>query len=88
MWLILSDSSISEATSLLLHLLGDLSENLHGLHSSGTTVSEALLLLGRELGGAELLDTVSEAGSHHTELHFHLHSSLIGVIHLKVVLDY
>ena len=74
-------ASSEPVATLLLHLLGDLSEDLHGLHSSVSTVSEASLLLGRELSIPEVLNTVSEAGVNHRELHFHLHSSLIGVIH-------
>ena len=77
----LASSEATTGTTLLLHLLGDLSEDLHGLHSSVSTVSEASLLLGRELSILEVLNTVSEAGVNHRELHFHLHSSLIGVIH-------
>jgi hypothetical protein len=65
-------------------LLGDLSENLHGLHTSGSTVSEAGLLHSVELSVGEVLNAVIEARVNHTELHFHLHSSLIGVIHIEV----
>jgi hypothetical protein len=79
-------SSEATTSTLLLHLLGDLSEDLHGLHSSVSTVGEALLLVGRELSLSEGLNTVSETGVNHRELHFHLHSSLIGVIHN--VIDY